>query len=179
MVEVLHMIGMNNSMPLQELYIREGEGYLLVYSVCSRASFEAISELHKRVLSVKEQSADRASTSIPIMVVGNQFDRVTERQVSTKDGQALANALQCAFVETSAMSGSNVEKAFLEVIQQLIRLRATPAANEVMAPSRQISGHRASSLLDAFLPWRARRKRDASQNKRDSARPSKALQVQT
>jgi GTPase KRas protein len=53
------------------------------------------------------------------MLVGNKSDRVTEREVSIKDGSALAKELGCDFVETSAQNCTNVEKAFYDVIRQL------------------------------------------------------------
>jgi GTPase KRas protein len=158
MVEIIHLVGMNTSAPMRELCIREGDGFLLVYSVCSRTSFQAASKLHAQILQTKEQSANSSSVQTPIMLVGNQIDREAERQVSTKDGQALAAALQCAFMETSAKSGNNVEKAFVEVVERLIRQRSTQASEEVTSLPRQRSGRQRSSLLDTLFPWRSSRK---------------------
>ena len=57
------------------------------------------------------------------MLVGNKCDRVTEREVSTQEGQALAKDLGCDFVEASAKNCVNVEKAFFDVVRQLRRQR--------------------------------------------------------
>ena len=38
----------------------------------------------------------------PVMLVGNKSDRVTEREVSTQEGGALAKEMGCDFVEASA-----------------------------------------------------------------------------
>lgn len=57
------------------------------------------------------------------MLVGNKCDRVTEREVSTQEGQALAKDLGCEFVEASAKNCVNVEKAFFDVVRQLRRQR--------------------------------------------------------
>jgi GTPase KRas protein len=59
----------------------------------------------------------------PVMLVGNKCDRVTEREVSTQEGQALAKELGCDFVEASAKNCVNVEKAFFDVVRQLRRQR--------------------------------------------------------
>ena len=48
----------------------------------------------------------------PVMLVGNKSDRVTEREVSTQVGSALAKEMGCDFVEASAKQCINVEKAF-------------------------------------------------------------------
>ena len=48
-----------------------------------------------------------------MVIVGNKSDLKPEsRQVSTADGQALAQQLQCSFTEASARSNINVAKAF-------------------------------------------------------------------
>lgn len=60
---------------------------------------------------------------VPIMLVGNKSDRVTEREVSTQEGHALARDLGCEFVEASAKNYINVEKAFYDVVRQLRRQR--------------------------------------------------------
>jgi GTPase KRas protein len=57
------------------------------------------------------------------MLVGNKSDRVTEREVSTQEGHALARELGCEFVEASAKNCINVEKAFYEVVRLLRRQR--------------------------------------------------------
>lgn len=60
------------------------------------------------------------------MLVGNKCDRVTEREVSTQEGSALARELGCDFVEASAKNCVNVEKAFYDVVRQLRRQRQQP-----------------------------------------------------
>jgi GTPase KRas protein len=55
------------------------------------------------------------------MLVGNKCDRVTEREVSTQEGSALAKELGCDFVEASAKNCVNVDKAFYDVVRQLRR----------------------------------------------------------
>ena len=63
------------------------------------------------------------SAPVPIMLVGNKSDRVTEREVSTQEGHALARELGGEVVEASAKNCINVEKAFYDVVRQLRRQR--------------------------------------------------------
>lgn len=58
---------------------------------------------------------------MPIMLVGNNSDRVAEREVSTQEGLARAKELGCEFVETSAGNCRNVEKAFYDVVRMIRR----------------------------------------------------------
>ena len=66
--------------------MRTGEGFLLVYSITSRNSFEEISTFHQQILRVKDQD------TFPIIVVGNKCDLEYERQVGM-------NGRNCFFVE--------------------------------------------------------------------------------
>lgn len=60
---------------MREQYMRTGEGFLLVYSITSRSSFEEISTFHQQILRVKDKD------SFPVIVVANKCDLEYERQV--------------------------------------------------------------------------------------------------
>ena len=76
------------------------------------------------------------------MLVGNKSDRVTEREVSTQEGHALARELGCEFVEASAKNCINVEKAFYDVVRQLRRQRLQ---NSMRLPAGNGKGPRVGS----------------------------------
>lgn len=149
MLEVLDTAGQEEYTALRDQWIRDGEGFVLVYSISSRSSFTRIQKFHHQIQRVKESAAAGSPTypgsplsqtmgsallgPAPVMLVGNKCDRVTEREVSTQEGSALAKQLNCDFVEASAKNCINVEKAFYDVVRQLRRQRAH-------APSRQGTG---------------------------------------
>lgn len=68
---------------MREQYMRTGEGFLLVYSITSRPSFEEISTFHQQILRVKDQD------SFPVVVVANKSDLEYERQVGMNGTRAL------------------------------------------------------------------------------------------
>ena len=139
MLEVLDTAGQEEYTALRDQWIRDGEGFVLVYSISSRSSFSRIKKFHHQIQRVKESAAAGSPTyagsplsqtmgsaalgSAPIMLVGNKCDRVTEREVSTQEGSALAKELNCDFVEASAKNCIHVEKAFYDVVRQLRRQR--------------------------------------------------------
>lgn len=82
-------------------------------------------------------SAASSQAPVPIMLVGNKSDRVTEREVSTQEGHALARELGCEFVEASAKNCINVEKAFYDVVRILRRQR-----QQAQRPLQQPGGGR-------------------------------------
>ena len=149
MLEVLDTAGQEEYTALRDQWIRDGEGFVLVYSISSRASFTRIQRFHHQIQRVKESAAAGSPTfpgsplsqtmstpalgPAPVMLVGNKCDRVTEREVSTQEGSHLAKQLNCDFVEASAKNSINVEKAFYDVVRQLRRQRAS-------APTRSPTG---------------------------------------
>ena len=72
-----HILAADSYVPraMREQYMRTGEGFLLVYSITSRPSFEEISTFHQQILRVKDQD------SFPVVVVANKSDLEYERQV--------------------------------------------------------------------------------------------------
>ena len=54
-----------------------------------------------------------------VMLVGNKSNKVTEQEVLTQEGYALARELGCKFVKASAKNYINVEKAFYDIVRLL------------------------------------------------------------
>ena len=124
MLEVLDTAGQEEYTALRDQWIRDGEGFVIVYSITSRSSFTRVKRFHSQVQRIKETvSYTWPPVPIPIMLVGNNIDRVTEREVSTQEGHALARELGCEFVEASAKNCIDVEKAFYDVVRILRRQR--------------------------------------------------------
>lgn len=69
---------------MREQYMRTGEGFLLVYSITSRQSFEEILTFQQQILRVKDKDY------FPMIVVGNKADLEGEREVSTEGMSPLA-----------------------------------------------------------------------------------------
>lgn len=146
MLEVLDTAGQEEYTALRDQWIRDGEGFILVYSISSRSSFTRIKRFHHQIQRVKEStasspsypgspiSAANPSAPVPIMLVGNKSDRIAEREVSTQEGHALARELGCEFVEASAKNYINVDKAFYDVVRILRRQRQAASAGP-MSPT--------------------------------------------
>lgn len=61
---------------MREQYMRTGEGFLLVYSITSRQSFDEIVTFQQQILRVKDRDY------FPMILVGNKCDLESEREVS-------------------------------------------------------------------------------------------------
>ncbi|KAJ3094337.1 hypothetical protein HK100_006174, partial [Physocladia obscura] len=115
-LEVLDTAGQEEYTALRDQWIRDGQGFLIVYSITSRETFYRIERFRDQIMRVKD-----TDDSIPMILVGNKCDRNGEREVSREEGQALALRLQCDFIETSAKTRINVERAFYNVVRALRR----------------------------------------------------------
>src|ERR1700761_2635329 len=73
----LHVpIPLHYARAMRETYLRTGEGFLMVFSITSRASFDEVRAYHQHILRVKDRD------TFPVVVVGNKCDLEYERQVS-------------------------------------------------------------------------------------------------
>ena len=72
---------------MREQYMRTGEGFLLVYSITSRNSFEEISTFHQQILRVKDKD------TFPVILIANKCDLEYERQVGM-NGTCIHNLRQ-------------------------------------------------------------------------------------
>ncbi|VDM34342.1 unnamed protein product [Hydatigera taeniaeformis] len=95
-------------------YYRGAMGIMLVYSVTCRKSFENISKWMSNITNL-------ASEEVEKIIVANKSDKVDQRQVSEEEGLAVAEKYEVKHFETSAMNGTNVEAAFLELTRSILR----------------------------------------------------------
>jgi GTPase KRas protein len=61
---------------MRDQYIRDGEGFMLVYSITQRDSFQEMTSTYENILRVKDRD------SVPALLVGNKCDLEFERQVA-------------------------------------------------------------------------------------------------
>lgn len=94
----------------------------MVYSISQRLSFERVERFREQIMRAKD------TEYIPLILVGNKCDKVTEREVSREEGMGLAKKLNCEFIETSAKTCVNVERAFYTVVRH-IRLAKEGSVN--------------------------------------------------
>lgn len=94
-------------------YYRNCSAIIIVYDITSKDSFNKVSDWVEEVR--------RYVPSAPLLLVGNKCDLEENRQVPKEDGEELAKRLGLIFLETSAKTSYNIEEAFQEMAQQLIK----------------------------------------------------------
>ncbi|KAI9315651.1 ras family-domain-containing protein [Dichotomocladium elegans] len=116
LLDVLDTAGQEEYSAMREQYMRNGEGFILVYSVTSRHSFDEISMFYQQIRRVKDRDL------FPMILVGNKCDLESDRQVSKLEGLELARAIRCPFEETSAKHRIRVDETFHSVVREIRRM---------------------------------------------------------
>ena len=116
-LDILDTAGQEEYSSMQDQWMREGKGYVLVYSIADRASFDEIPVFKEKILRAKELD------KVPLVLVGNKCDLdASMRAVSREEGEALAKTMGCPFLETSAKQKINNEELFFEAVRQIINM---------------------------------------------------------
>eukprot|EP00064_Thunnus_orientalis_P000998 superscaffoldBa00000061_g999 len=110
-LDILDTAGQEEFGAMREQYMRTGEGFLLVFSVTDRGSFEEIYKFQRQILRVKDRD------EFPMILVGNKADLELQRQVTQEEGQQLARQLKVTYMEASAKIRMNVDQAFHELVR--------------------------------------------------------------
>ncbi|KAF7242027.1 ras-related protein Rap-2a isoform X2 [Pogona vitticeps] len=112
-LEILDTAGTEQFASMRDLYIKNGQGFILVYSLVNQQSFQDIRPMRDQIIRVKRYE------KVPVILVGNKVDLESEREVSSSEGRALAEEWGCPFMETSAKSKTMVDELFAEIVRQM------------------------------------------------------------
>ncbi len=113
LLDILDTAGQEEYSAMRDQYMRTGQGFIIVYSITSRSTFDETAVFRNQVLRVKD--ADK----VPMVLIGNKMDLEAERQVTTSEGHELAKSFGCPFFETSARARVNVEECFFELVREV------------------------------------------------------------
>lgn len=101
---------------MRELYMKQGQGFLLVFSITNMNSFYELAELREQIIRIKEDE------DIPLVVVGNKSDMEDDRAVPRARAFQLAQSWgQKPYFETSARRRTNVDEVFLNLCRQILQ----------------------------------------------------------
>jgi GTPase KRas protein len=113
LLDILDTAGQEEYSAMREQYMRSGEGFVLVYAINSRPSFEEIQTFYQQILRVKD------CDYIPMTLVGNKCDLDNEREISTNEGKEMARKMNAKFVESSARYRINVDEAYYSLVRSI------------------------------------------------------------
>jgi len=113
MLDILDTAGQEEYAAMRDQYIRSGQGFVIVYSITSRPSFDTLPSFHDQILRVKDED------SFPVVILGNKCDLEKDREVSTEELKNYADSIGAPYFETSAKARINVEEGFYQLIREI------------------------------------------------------------
>ncbi|PRP83663.1 ras-related protein Rap-2b-like [Planoprotostelium fungivorum] len=124
MMTIWDTAGQEEYRALQDGYIRDASGFVIVYSVIDQTSFCDIRKLYERILRIRD------CERVPAVLLGNKVDMEVDREVTAAEAKQLADEYHMDFQETSAKNKTGVEQSFHQLV------RAIRLANEEQTPGR-------------------------------------------
>ncbi|XP_046584397.1 ras-related and estrogen-regulated growth inhibitor-like [Haliotis rubra] len=116
--ELLDTRSFNDDHGAREEVLRWADGFMLVYSVTSRKSYDILQDVRRKIEEAKK------AAHAPVIVVGNKADLAHVRQVTQDEGQKLAAEFSCAFLEVSASEDVlKVIEAFHILCKEIIEFK--------------------------------------------------------
>ncbi|KAJ5381696.1 Ras-related protein Rap-1b [Penicillium cataractarum] len=115
-LEILDTAGTEQFTAMRELYMKQGQGFLLVFSITSMSSLNELSELREQIIRIKDDE------NVPLVIVGNKSDLEEDRAVPRARAFGLSqNWGNAPYYETSARRRANVNEVFVDLCRQIIR----------------------------------------------------------
>ncbi|KAF2253656.1 seryl-tRNA synthetase [Trematosphaeria pertusa] len=185
--EIIDTAGQDEYSILNSKHFIGIHGYMIVYSVASKQSFEMARIIRDKILNHLVSLSDTSKSDtpnvqsatefVPLVIVGNKSDlRPEQRQVTPEDGKALALEFKCAWTEASARYDENVQKAFelmiaeVEKSQNPAQYAATQIGSTINGLQKQV-GQKKKAKEDAseLLAEMARLKEDKKAKEEEAA----------
>ena len=95
-------------------YYKGAKGAFIVYDITRKNTFETVNKWVSDITAA-------ADKKITLILIGNKNDLEDQRQVTKEMGEEKAKELGLAFMETSACSGENLDKAFQMMINEIYK----------------------------------------------------------
>lgn len=112
-IDILDTAGQEDYAAIRDNYFRSGEGFLLVFSITEHESFDVLDEFREQILRVKN------AEDVPLILIGNKSDLQTSRQVRREEATDKATKWNKPYIETSAKTRDNVDKAFFDLMREI------------------------------------------------------------
>jgi small GTP-binding protein len=127
-IDILDTAGQEDYAAIRDNYFRSGEGFLLVFSITEHESFDVLDEFREQILRVKN------AEDVPLILIGNKSDLDDRRQVRREEAADKASKWGKPYIETSAKTRENVDKAFFDLMREVkarkLAENSKPSANK-------------------------------------------------
>jgi small GTP-binding protein len=128
-LQIWDLAGQPRFESVRQGFYRGARGGLLVYDVTRRRTFLNIDTW-------KDECFTSLGSNIPLVVVANKVDLENSRAVSQEEGEQYARKHDFLYVESSALTGENVEKAYANLSRHMVneaKIRANSTSDDKRA----------------------------------------------
>jgi small GTP-binding protein len=112
-VQIWDLGGQEAYKKLRKLYLEGAQGALIVFDVLSQRSFDNLEDWTQSFIQIR-------GSSMPMVLIANKIDMEEHRIISKQQAETYAKKYNMRLIETSAATGENVEKAFIELIKKVV-----------------------------------------------------------
>jgi Ras-related protein Rab-11A len=151
-LQIWDTAGQERYKSITSAYYKGSRGAFVVYDITRKTTYDNID---KWIGELKTNGSE----DVLIMLVGNKSDLEEKREVITEEVEKKAQEQKLAFCETSALNGKNVEYAFENLINEILKKVEKEKINE----AKQLSESKAITLETA----------DRKLNEKDSKKKKK------
>jgi GTPase KRas protein len=115
-LEILDTAGQDDYQTMLDTWVNSADGFILVYSIDNKESFESTKTRYDRIIKLKE------GQKVSIVVVGNKCDLADKRKVSREEVDSYCKSHHINFLEASALNTINVKETFLLAARGLLQI---------------------------------------------------------
>ncbi|KAI1779266.1 ras family-domain-containing protein [Hypoxylon cercidicola] len=115
LLEILDTAGTEQFVAMRDLYMKTGQGFLLVFSITSTSSLAELAGLRDEIIRIKDDE------NVPIVICGNKADLEDQRSVPRTKGFQISQRWGAPYYEASARTKTNVEEVFIDLCRQMLR----------------------------------------------------------
>lgn len=141
-IDILDTAGQEDYAAIRDGYIRSGEGFLCVFSLTDRSSFDEAKSFRDQILRVHDSQAK------PMLLLGNKKDLEDQREVPASEAQQLAASWGIPYRETSAKTDADgVGNAFVSLAQLVAEQKNAAGAGAAKKKSPRSKGKRGKKCV--------------------------------
>ena len=105
-------------------YYKGAKGAFIVYDITSKITFNSVDKWIQDLNLYGDKN-------IIILLIGNKSDLEDKREVKREDGEEKAKSFGLGFIETSACTGDNIDKAFEIMLKEVCNKHIEEKGNNV------------------------------------------------
>ncbi|CAK56182.1 unnamed protein product (macronuclear) [Paramecium tetraurelia] len=111
-LQIWDTAGQERFRSIARTYFKNTIGAIIVYDITNQDSFDAIDDWIK-------DARENGKSDLDVMVVGNKIDLKDQRVISKDHAEREMKNKDALYIETSAVTGENIDKCFQNLIDQI------------------------------------------------------------